>query len=203
MFEKHSGKNRWKTLFWGLMAINAVLLLAGMLLFFLPPSHSNEFPEGHYAKQGESEFTISSTRENLTQLANGYLADLPKNQTLDYSIFLGNDVQLRGTLVAFDRKIPLTMTFNPFVQKNGDLILQQKSIALGRLHLPNMAVLSYIKNHYPMPEWVTVHPSDESIYLAVTKLKTKSGFRVRVEKLSLEQNELVFKIAVPNRTLGF
>lgn len=43
MFEKHSGKNRWKTLFWGLMAINAVLLLAGMLLFFLPPSHSNEF----------------------------------------------------------------------------------------------------------------------------------------------------------------
>lgn len=112
-------------------------------------------------------------------------------------------MQLRGTLVAFDRKIPLTMTFNPFVQKNGDLILQQKSIALGRLHLPNMAVLSYIKNHYPMPEWVTVHPSDESIYLAVTKLKTKSGFRVRVEKLSLEQNELVFKIAVPNRTLGF
>jgi uncharacterized protein YpmS len=202
MFEKLKSKNKWKTLFWSLAIINIIVILGSLFLLSLSPSHTRA-PSGFNTDGDGAEFTVSSTKQNLTQLANRYLQDLPKNKTLTYSISLEDDVQLRGSITAFEKRIPLTATFEPIVQENGDLILQLQSITLGRLYVPNRAVLQYVKDHYHMPNWVAVNPNKESIYLAVTEMKTKSEFRVKVERFDLKQDDLVFKITVPNKTFGF
>src|SRR5699024_5888875 len=63
-------------------------------------------------------------------------------------------------------------------------------------------IMEYIKKYLPMPEWVTVNPEKEEIYVAVTQMDIKSNFKVGIERIDLEANNLAFKIKVPYKTLG-
>lgn len=201
MFESLQTKNKWKQLFWIVAGVNAGVVIGIVWLIFLPSSDIN-MPPIQELNEKRSEFTVSSTKQNLNQLMNSYLKILPKNAS-SYTVSLGEDVQLQGFIDAFGKKIPLIATFEPIVQKNGDLILRQKSIMIGKLHLPKRAVLEYIRDNYHMPEWVRVNVDRENIYIAVTKMKTKSDFKIKVKEFDFKQNKLTFIILVPNKTFGF
>ncbi|MEZ2659705.1 YpmS family protein [Aneurinibacillus aneurinilyticus] len=201
MFESLQTKNKWKQLFWIVAGVNAGVVIGIVWLIFLPSSDIN-MPPIQELNEKRSEFTVSSTKQNLNQLMNSYLKTLPKNAS-SYTVSLGEDVQLQGFIDAFGKKIPLIATFEPIVQKNGDLILRQKSIMIGKLHLPKRAVLEYIRDNYHMPEWVRVNVDRENIYIAVTKMKTKSDFKIKVKEFDFKQNKLTFIILVPNKTFGF
>ncbi|MED0670695.1 YpmS family protein [Aneurinibacillus aneurinilyticus] len=201
MFESLQTKNKWKQLFWIVAGVNAGVVIGIVWLIFLPSSDIN-MPPIQELNEKRSEFTVSSTKQNLNQLMNSYLKTLPKNASA-YTVSLGEDVQLQGFIDAFGKKIPLIATFEPIVQKNGDLILRQKSIMIGKLHLPKRAVLEYIRDNYHMPEWVRVNVDRENIYIAVTKMKTKSDFKIKVKEFDFKQNKLTFIILVPNKTFGF
>ncbi|MRG86317.1 YpmS family protein [Salinibacillus xinjiangensis] len=192
-------KNKWKIMFYGLAGFN-IFIVIWLLLLILLPINGEEIKKIEDIDKGEAEFTISSTKENINKLVNTYLDELSKHSDINYSINIGENVQLIGTIVAFDREIPLTARFIPEVQDNGDLILNLESISLGRLELPNKKVLEYVKKNYPMPEWVVVNPGDENIYAAVTQMEMKSNFNVRVEQFNLTDENLAFKITVPNQT---
>lgn len=202
MFESPQTKNKWKQLFWIVVGVNATVIIGIIWLIFLPSPDINPPPIQEPNEKG-TEFTVSSTKQNLNQLMNNYLNTLSKNTPLAYTVSLGEDVQLRGFIDVFERKIPLIATFEPIMQKNGDLVLRQKSIAIGRLHLPKRAVLEYVRDNYPMPEWIGVNPSQENMYVAVTKMKTKSDFKIKVKEFNLTQNQLIFTIKVPNKAFGF
>ncbi|ERI09554.1 YpmS family protein [Aneurinibacillus aneurinilyticus] len=201
MFESLQTKNKWKQLFWIVAGVNAGVVIGIVWLIFLPSSDIN-MPPIQELNEKRSEFTVSSTKQNLNQLMNSYLKTLPKNASA-YTVSLGEDVQLQGFIDAFGKKIPLIATFEPIVQKNGDLILRQKSIMIGKLHLPKRAVLEYIRDNYHMPEWIRVNVDRENIYIAVTKMKTKSDFKIKVKEFDFKQNKLTFIILVPNKTFGF
>ena len=53
-----------------------------------------------------------------------------------------------------------------------------------------------------MPEWVTVQPEEESIYVAISEMDIKSNFQVAIQSFDLEANNLAFNIKVPYKTLG-
>lgn len=201
MFHAFKLKNKWKWLFWGLALVN-VAVIVWLLILVNTPTSNTQIPEGLPLQEKQAEFTVMSTKENLNQIINGYLTDVSKNSSLDYSVSLKEYVELSGTIVAFDKRIPLTMKFTPNVKKNGDLVLQQKSITLGRLQLPNKKVLSYIKDNYPMPEWIIVNPDEENIYVAITQIEPKYGLRVQADAFNLKNNKLAFKITVPHETFG-
>lgn len=189
-------RNKWKHLFIGLLVLNLVVLVWIGILIGLPPKEKLEPQE---AKEGQTtEFTIISTKQDLNRLMNSYLTDLSKNKKIDYAVSLEDDVKLQGTILAFGNQVSLTMTFEPEVQKNGDLLLKQKSVSIGRLYLPSKKVLEYLKANYNLPEWVIVEPKREEVYVALTKMKTKSNFKVKVEKFNPERNEFAFKITVPD-----
>lgn len=59
-----------------------------------------------------------------------------------------------------------------------------------------------MSEYLPMPDWVTINPDDEEIYVAVTQMDIKSNFHVSVEQMDLEANNLSFKLKVPYETLG-
>ena len=54
----------------------------------------------------------------------------------------------------------------------------------------------------PMPEWVTVNPQEQEIYVAVTDMDIRSNFHVAVETIDLEANNLAFRLKIPYETLG-
>ncbi|MFC0524270.1 YpmS family protein [Pontibacillus salicampi] len=193
--------NKWKALFWFLAFLNIAVLITIFLLLYVPKT-STTLPEDTTVEGEKAEFTLMSTTENINELINSYLTELSKDQPLEYSVSLEDSVELNGTIEAFEKEIPLSMKFQPQVQKNGDLILEQKSITLGRLKLPNRKVLDYIKDNYPMPDWVIVNPDKENIYVAINQINTSYGVQVKASSFDLEKNQLAFKVTVPHETLG-
>lgn len=201
MKENGGYKNNWKQNFFILAVVNGVILFGLLLLIFLPVSDS-VVPEGTQTEEEGAEFTIKSTKQNLNELINGYIDQALANGSMNYAVSLEDDVELTGSISLFDSEIPLKINLEPVVQENGDLVLEQKNISLGRLNLPNKQVLEYLKKFYPMPEWITVNPEEESVYVAVTQMEMKSNFEVKIEQFDLENNQLAFAIKVPNKTLG-
>ncbi|MEC3884437.1 DUF2140 family protein [Halobacillus litoralis] len=194
--------NKWRTSFWLLALINMGIVIWLVALVFLPSSYTIVNVDQE-KESPDAEFTIVSTKENMEQLANEYLSELSTQTVFDYSISLDRNVTLSGNIKAFDQVIPINVELHPEVQKNGDLILRQEKISLGKLPLPNKKVLEFVKDNYNLPEWVIVNPNEENIYVAVTQMDTASNFNVKVDRFNLNSNQLAFKIAVPSNTFQF
>lgn len=191
----------WKQLFYILGTIN-IVILACLLIFFFWPSPTVNKPEVSKPDADDSsEFIVRTTKNNLNDLVNAYLDELLKDTNHQYSVSLEDDVHLLGELPIFSTTVPLSIHLEPFVE-DGNLVLEQKSISVGLLKLPNRKIMEYIKKYLPMPEWVIVNPKEEEIYVAISEMDIKSNFRVSVEHFDLEANNLSFKINVPYKTLG-
>ncbi|SNZ04282.1 Uncharacterized protein YpmS [Terribacillus aidingensis] len=195
----------WKKYFKVLAIANGIVLLLLLLLIFLPAfSPAPEPPkEAQFDSSDSSEFTISSTKANVNELINAYIDKELNDNSDNYAVVLGDDaVELSGGITAFGIRIPLKMTLEPRVQENGDLILENKEISLGSLSLPNDKVLKYIDKYYNMPEWVSINPDEETIYVAVTQMELQNDLHVEVEEFDLPNDNLSFKLYVPNDTIG-
>ncbi|WP_449354968.1 YpmS family protein [Virgibacillus natechei] len=197
-----SNKNKWKRLFYGLLSVNILFFLVIVAFIFWPVSE-NTFPSNEEQQtQESSEFTVRTTKNNLNELVNAYIDQALSNTGHEYSISFEEDVHLVGELPVFSSTVPLSVHLEPLVQENGDLILEQRSISLGLLELPNQKIMEYMDRYLSVPEWVTINPQDEEIYVAVTDMDLQSNFEVSVEHIDLEANNLAFNIRIPYRTLG-
>lgn len=195
-------KNRWKTSFFILAIIN-VAIIAWILSLVLLPSSYTLVNVDREKQDSQAEFTVVSTKENLEQLANEYLSEISTQTVFDYSISLDRNVTLAGNIRAFEQTIPIKVELNPVVQENGDLVLEQERISLGQLPLPNKKVMEFVAENYQFPEWVTVNPNDENIYVAVTQMETESNIDIEVDRFNLNSNQLAFKISFPERSFSF
>lgn len=197
-----SPKKKWKRLFYSLVVINVFVIISLVTLIFWPVAKTY-IPSSDNETGGQStEFTVRTTKENLNELVNAYIDKLLKNSKHQYSVSFEEDVHLIGELPVFSTTVPLSVHLDPEVQKNGDVILKQKSISVGMLELPNKKIMEYMKKYLPMPNWVTVDPSEEEIYVAVTDMNIRSNFGVKLEHIDLEKNNLAFKIQIPYSSLG-
>ncbi|GAA0322567.1 YpmS family protein [Oceanobacillus sp. FSL W7-1293] len=194
--------NKWRAGFFGLLIFNGLILLILLVLIFWPVSN-NEFPPNTMIDEQESsEFYIQTTKQNLNNLVNAYVEKLLEGTEHHYRIMLEDDVHLMGELPVFSSTVPLSVRFEPIEQANGDLVLQQKSISVGLLELPNKKIMEYMDRFLPMPEWVTIDPDSQEIYVAVTDMELQGNFDVAVQHMDLEANNITMKLVVPYETLG-
>lgn len=194
--------NKWKRLFYSLLIVNVVIILAIFTLIFWPVDDTKVIPHDPIDRSESSEFIVRTTKENLNDLVNAYIDTFQQGTKYKYSVTLEDDVHLQGELPVFSATVPLSIHFEPLVQESGDIILKQKSISIGLLELPNKIIMGFVKEFLPMPDWVQVIPSEEEIYVAISEMDIKSNFRVSVEQFNLEANHLALKINVPYQTLG-
>lgn len=199
---RNKNRNKWKRLFYSLITINVIfwLILLGLILW--PVSETETTSHNETNEQESSEFIVRTTKENLNQLVNAYLQQLLRGTKHQYSISIEEDVHLIGELPVFSTTVPLSVHLEPFIQDNGDVLLKQKSISIGLLELPNKKIMEYLKKYLPMPEWVTVNPKDEEIYVAVSEMEIRSNFEVAMEEIDLEGNNIAIKIKIPYSTMG-
>ncbi|HLR60811.1 MAG TPA: YpmS family protein [Lentibacillus sp.] len=200
---KHKKKrNTWKCIFFWLLGFNVLVLLCILALIFWPVSETETPTPSEDNTQRSSEFTVRTSKQNVNELVNAYIETLLDDSDHQYSISLDKDVELIGELPVFSSTVPVSVHLEPVVQDNGDVILKQESISIGKLALPNKKIMEYLKKYLPMPEWVTVDPKNEEIYVAVTDMEIRSNLNVSVESFDLESNNLAFNIEIPYETLG-
>lgn len=184
---------KWKWLFFSLLAINLVFFII-MTGLALQPSKEKE----RYTRQTIGEKNVSlgivAKKEDLNVLINKYLQKEFNHQPLNYEIRLSNQVEVYGTIQAFGNDLDISMDFEPEVQQNGDLVLKQESLSVGKLNLPVRTVLKYVNNHFSLPQWVQINAKEESVYVALQEMEMKSDFRVKVKKFDLEKNDIQFTL---------
>ncbi len=195
-------EKNWKAFFIALLGFNVLFLLSVMLFIFWPTSEV-EPPEKEFIEEEEgAEFTINSSKENLTELVNAYIDKLLKDDEDKYRVSFEDQVHVTGSVDAFMTEVPISISLTPIVQENGDIILQTEDMSLGLLNLPNNKILEYVNNRVDPPEWLVINPKEENIYIAVTQMEIKSNFKIRAQQIDLENNNISFRIKVPNQSLG-
>lgn len=185
----------WKSAFFLLLIVNIIIAITVSFLIFLPNGNNIMFNKKEDDRKRVG-FTIQSNKDDLNELIDYYLTRDAK-RPLNYDVTLTDRVELRGEITVFERNIPLTMTFVPEVQENGDVILNQDSMSIGRLQVPVAMVLKYVADNYPLPEWVTIVPNEQLIYVGITELKLQGDTKVKLINFDLEKDELVFRLYVP------
>ncbi len=183
---------KWKWLFIGLLSVNLLLVVIIIGLIFQPADEVTPMKSGEI--EGDAELTILAKKEDLNILIDKYLKRELNNQPLNYDITLTDVVQLDGTIEVFGDDIDIRMTFTPEVQDNGDIVLEQETLSIGKIQLPVKTVLRYVNNNFNLPEWVTIDPKSESVYVALQEMELQTDFNVKVEKFDLENDDIRVKL---------
>lgn len=186
----------WKNLFFLLLGINLFILLILVITLVSPGSDRNiNIQNNEY--EGYVPFLIQSEKENLNEVINHYIEKEASGGPIEYFVKLDQEVELYGAISIFGEEIQMIMTFEPKALENGDLILQQQSISIGKMKLPVSYVLKFIEERYKLPKGVIISPSEKLIYISMQELKLKSDFKVKVEEFNLKTNDISFQLFVP------
>ncbi|MEH7120717.1 YpmS family protein [Neobacillus vireti] len=189
-------KNKWKLGFLILAGIN-VLVAIILLSLVMAPIKDKEPLKTNTSKEDYVSFHVKSNKYDLNRLINHYLKEEAADSPIEYKVLLGDEVELYGTLPFFREELKLKLTFEPSAQKNGDLILKQKSMSVGRLHLPISYVLNFISENYKLPKGVEIRPNDHLVYIHMQQLKLKSDLKIQANKFNLKKDDIAFTILVP------
>lgn len=189
-------KNKWKTLFLILLAINLLVIVTLVVIINIPSFQDERRQDKDY--HGEMvHFKIQSNKNDLNKIINHYIESEGLKSPIDYKVLLDHEVELYGTIKVFTQDIEMKLTFEPEALENGDLLLKQKSISIGQLQLPVSYVLKFIRDKYDFPKWVNIQPNDEIIYVALQQMKLKSDIKVKVDKFDLPNDQILFTLMVP------
>ena len=189
-------KSKWKKGFFVLIGIDLLIVIFVLFMLLTPASDqgipNQKDPAGEYVS-----FYVQSNKEDLTKLINYYLIKHAGNSPVDYQVKLGDEVELFGKISFLSRDLNMKLTFEPEAQKNGDIILRQKTISAGRLHLPVSYVLKLIGDNYQLPSGVEIKPNNKVVYIDMQRLKLKSDTKVKVDKFDLKKDKIAFTLLVP------
>jgi uncharacterized protein YpmS len=190
-------KNRWKIGFFILLGIIAAAILFLWILAVSPAEESKVEPAKENADSDDVAFQVSTNKRDLNRVINHYIEEEVKNSKIDYQVLLTEEVELYGTLLLFSQELELRLTFEPQALKNGDLILNQREISVGKLRLPVSTVLKFVSDSYDLPEAVNIQPEEERVYVSMHRLKLKSDIKVRVNEFDLKKDNIKFTLLVP------
>jgi uncharacterized protein YpmS len=189
-------KNKWKKGFLLLLGINILIIILVSSLILIPSNENRKMDQKKSNKDTVS-FYIKSNKNDLNQLINHYLKKEAAGSPVDYEVRLGNEVELYGELPFFSEKLDMMLAFEPLALENGDLMLKQRSISIGRLHLPVATVLQFIRDNYKLPHGVDIRPNQKLVYVHMSQLKLKSDIKVKVNKFDLQKDNIAFTLLVP------
>lgn len=190
-------KNKWKIGFFILLGVITASILLFWMLISLPAEESKIEPDKSNAARDDVSFHVSTNKRDLNRVINHYVEEEAKNSQFEYQVLLTDEVELYGTIPIFSQELELKLTFEPQALENGDLILKQRSISVGRLNLPVSTVLKFVRDSYHLPTAVDIQPNEERVYVSMQKLKLKSDLKVRVNEFDLKKDNIKFTLLVP------
>jgi len=189
--------NGWK---WAFLILTGIL--AGVLIWLTvqltAAPKSSPHKEMENAVEGETiRLEVRSEKEELEVLANQFLKQESKDDSVEYELFLRDQARLAGKLQLFGIPVPFELDLMPYVMENGNLQLKATGISLGNLKLPIAFVMSQIEKQLPLPDWVSVHSDAQYLIVHLDQFKLKSGIHFSMEQVDLEQNDIRVNVFIP------
>lgn len=190
-------KNKWKIGFFILLGIMIAAIVSIWVLVASPIEETKTKTGPNRSDTDDVAFNVSTNKRDLNRVINHYLEEEAKNSQINYQVLLTDEVELYGTLPLFSQELELRMTFEPQALENGDMVLNQRSISVGRLNLPVSTVLKFVRDSYDLPDAVNIQPKEERVYVSMQNLKLKSDTKVRVNEFDLKKDNIKFTLLVP------
>ena len=184
----------WKILFVSLLIINIIFVL---VIFYFINGSNMELPNYSSVSEGEVVLDIVTNKESINKLINNVIRNNETEDTLKYSLILTDVVEFYTIIPIFNQEIQLVMTFIPVALPNGDILLKQQSLQLGRMSLPVSYVLSFIQKQNMLPKWVLLNPEDKEVYLALSEIEIEQQLILKAKSVDLAEDELVFQLIMP------
>lgn len=193
--------NRWKVSFF-LLAGLIIAVIVYLFILIGATADSGPLPKAKENNHTSHALTVSATKEDFEGIANTFLQRAMKKEPLPVTIQVEDDIMLSSELTVFSYTLPVTMHFNPVVQEDGNLLLKQSSLELGRLNLPPSTVLKVLRDSVKLPEWMIVRAKEEEIFIDLSDLPISGDLQVKAKEFNLEKDEILLEIMIPENGEG-
>lgn len=189
--------NIWKVSFF-LLVFLIIISVAGIVVWAIPLGEDKPIPSRvtEQPKQA-SVLTVETTVDDFERLALNYFEKELKNSKLPVDITVNEQIEMVSDLVVFGLNVPIAMKFDPIVNEDGNIILKQTEVNVGRLNIPPSTVLNLLDDAVNFPSWIVVRPKAEEIFVDLSNI-TISGSKVRAKEIDLENNRIQLEVTVPN-----
>ncbi|HSJ37360.1 MAG TPA: YpmS family protein [Planococcus sp. (in: firmicutes)] len=186
----------WRSAFIVLLAVN-ILVLIGFVFYITIPAKdyvSYEADKRSYA-EGNT-VTVRTSKADFEGIANTYIQDAMKDQPIPLTLSVNEDVSLSTELQIFSMTLPILLSFEPHVQEDGNLLLEQKSVNVGMLDIPPESALKLLRDSVDLPDFMEVNPGAEEILLRLTDIPLDDGISVRAESFNLEEDDIRLRVTI-------
>lgn len=169
----------------------------GVVLFVTTPS--KDFTSYEALKNTSTEgntVVVNATKADFEGIANTYIQEAMKDQPIPLALSVDDDVSISTELTVFSVTLPILMKFEPLVQEDGNLLLEQKSVEVGMLDIPPEAALKLLRDSVELPEFMEVMPADEEVLLKLTDIPLDGGISVRAASFNLEEDDIRLLVTI-------
>ena len=190
--------NKWKIAFFLLLVVIIGSISAFIYWITAPadyveePVESEAFTSGHV-------LTVNATKEDFEGIANSFIQKAMDGKPLPLQLEVDDQIVLTSELTIFSLTLPVKMNFDPYVEENGNIRLEQSSVEVGELQIPPETVLKLLRDSIDLPPWMIVKPQDEEVLLQLTSIPIASGVNVRAKELDLKVDKIILEIVVPTK----
>ncbi|HEY4565867.1 DUF2140 family protein [Planococcaceae bacterium Storch 2/2-2] len=188
----------WKIAFFTLLTF-VVLLGAGVAyLTFVPASPPLE-TKAAVDRGDDYRFVVQASKEEVESIGNRAIQEALASQgtSIPLQLTVNDEVELATTLPFFSLDVDVTMAFEPEVLEDGNVLLHQSSVEVGRLPISPKAVLKVMNETGAAPKWMTIRPKEEEIALDLSEMPLKDGMSVRAVSLDLPNDDIRFELGMP------
>ncbi|MBT2571420.1 YpmS family protein [Planococcus sp. ISL-110] len=187
---------KWRLAFFVLLAFNAAALV-GIVLYVTTPSQDHtSYQAMKNAPASGNTVVVNTTKADFEGIANTYIQDAMKDQPIPLALSVNDDVSISTELTIFSVTLPILMKFEPLVQEDGNLLLEQKSVEVGMLDIPPESALKLLRDSVELPKFMEVMPADEEVLLKLTEIPLDDGISVRATSFNLQEDDIQLLVTV-------
>ena len=135
---------------------------------------------------------MRATKEDFEGIANTYIRKAMKGEPLPVTNEVDEDIVLESELTVFAFTFPVIMHFDPIVREDGNLILKQSSVEIGKANIPPSTVLKILKDSVNLPPWMIVRPKEEELFIDLSAIPVSGNLRVKAKDIQSWQMMKLF-----------
>ncbi|AIY05590.1 hypothetical protein Plano_1625 [Planococcus sp. PAMC 21323] len=187
---------KWRLAFFALLAINALALVGIVLYVTTPPKDYTSYQASENSFLTGNTVVVNTTKADFEGIANTYIQKAMKDQPIPLALSVTDDVSISTELTVFSVTLPILMKFEPVVQEDGNLLLEQKSVEVGMLDIPPESALKLLRDSVDLPDFMEVMPEDEEVILKLTEIPLDDGISVRAASFNLEDDDIRLLVTI-------
>lgn len=186
----------WRSAFIILLAVNILFLIGFVFYITIPAKDYISYEAEKRAYSEGNTVTVRTSKADFEGIANSYIRDAMKDQPIPLTLSVNDDVSLSTELQVFSLTLPILLSFEPHVQEDGNLLLEQKSVNVGMLDIPPESALKLLRDSVTLPDFMKVDPAAEEILLRLTDIPLDDGISVRAESFNLKEDDIRLRVTI-------